>query len=150
MPARRKTDETVPPFKGVSAERQREWTIVSVHVANYLHDAGVLDAANLAQMIKPLTLHATLDGDIPARIDIEKQCSGPAWISWQLWPEESGRKTWGTMSVSRLGVCEAFLGIGTYDRSRKRCMRLRAMTLPDGKWGLTSATFARYGIETTY
>jgi hypothetical protein len=52
--------------------------------------------------------------------------------------------------VSRLGVCEAFLGVGSYDRSRNRCARLGAMTLPNGKWGLTSSNFGRYGMETTF
>lgn len=135
---------------GVGAERQREWTFISVHVANYLHDARVLDAADVAQDIGLVTIDALLDCDIPVRIQVHKENWGPAWISWGLWPDDRGRKTWGTMSICRLTATHAILEAGSYVRSRERSPRLGRIPVPDAKRGLNMAEFELHGIKTTF
>lgn len=133
----------------VSAERAREYIIVSVLVANYLHDARLLDPNAVSDEVS-LTVDTILDGDIPVRIQTHKNCYGPARIEWHLWPDEPGRRTWGTMSVGRLSVTKAIFEAGSYDRSRKRSPRLAKIPLPDAKWGLSSTDFKRLGIDTTF
>jgi hypothetical protein len=134
----------------IRAERHREWLVISVLVANYLHDAHILDPTDPAQQVGLLTLDTLIDGDIPVRIEVEKESFGPAWVQWHLWIAQPGRRTWGTMSVARLSMTKAILEAGSYDRSRKRCPRLAAVPLPDATWGLSSTDCERLGIETTF
>lgn len=134
----------------IRAERLREQMIISVIIANYLHDTRMLDPADPAQQLGALTLETLIDGNIPVRIGVQKESSGPAWIGWHIWPDDAGRRTWGTMSVSRLSATKAILVAGSYDRSRKRSPRLAKIALPCATWGLYSTDFERLGIETTY
>jgi hypothetical protein len=147
---RQSQPKSQPTVNHIRTERLREQTIISVIVVNYLHDARILDPAAAAQQLDPVTVETLIDGDIPVRIEVQKEGSGPAWIQWHLWPDEPGRQTWGTISVRRLSVTKAILAVGSYDRSCKRSPRLAAIPLPDGKWGLSSTECERCGIETTY
>lgn len=127
-----------PAANDIRAERLREQTIISVIVANYLHDARVLDPTDPAWQVGVHTLKTLIDGDIPVRIEVQKEWSGPVWIRWHAWPDEPGRRTWGTMSVGRLSAAKAILIAGSYDRSCKRTPRLAKIARPDAKWGLWS------------
>lgn len=150
MRIRRSQPKIQPAANDIRAERVREQTIVSVIVANLLHDARILNPTDPAQQLDPLTVETLIDGDIPVRIEVKKESSGPAWIQWHLWPDEPGRRTWGMMSVGRLGVTKAILEAGSYDRSRQRSPRLANIPLPDATWGLWSTDCERLGIETTF
>lgn len=131
-------------------EREYEKTIISILVANYLHDARILDSTNPAQLVSALAVETLIDGDIPVRIKVQKESAGPAWIQWHLWPDEPGRRTWGTMSVGRLSVSKAILLTGSYDRSRMRSPRLAKIPQPDAKWGLSSTECGQLGVKTTF
>ena len=131
-------------------EREYERTMVSILVANYLHDARILDPTNPAQQVGGLAVETLIDGDIPVRIEVQKESSEPAWIQWHLWSGEPGRRTWGTMSVGRLNVNKAILVTGSYDRSCKRSPRLAKIPQPEAKWGLALMDCGRLGIETTF
>jgi hypothetical protein len=139
-----------PAVDEMRAERLLEQTIISVIVANYLHDVRILDPNNPAQQVDSLTVETVIDGEIPMRIEVQKECSGPAWIKWHAWPNECGRRTWGTVSVRRLSTTTAILVAGSYDRSCARSPLLAKIPLPDAKWGIWSPDFERFGIETTY
>lgn len=131
-------------------ERDREWLVVSVLVANYLHDAKLLDPNAIADEVFFGNINTVLDGDIPARIRVEKKCYDPTSIKWHLWPDEPGRSTWGTMVIHRFGPAKAILGRGTYDRARKRSPRLAEVLPPNAKRGLSFSEFERHGIATTF
>ena len=130
-------------------ERLREHIVISTLVANHLHDARILNPTDLTQQVQ-LTLDIHIDNDIPARIEVRKGSSGSAWVTWCLWPAEPGRLTWGSMSLGRLSVTRAILTTGSYDRSLARSARLAGISMPDAKWGVSSAACTRFGIETTY
>lgn len=136
--------------RAAQRERESEVVVLSILTSNYLHDAGLLDANAVADEVGPLTVEAILDGDIPIRIEVRKEFYGPASVEWHLWPNERGRRTWGTMFVHRLSATKALLTFGSYDRARKPSQRLARVPLPDARWGLTSSHFERFGIETTY
>lgn len=144
----RRSQPTRP--NALTAERLREQTIISVFVSNYLHDARIMDATDPAQQLRPLALDTLIDGDIRVRIEVQKDWSGPAWISWCLWPDEQRRRTSGTMSLNRLSVVKACLTIVSYDRSLARRARLARIPMPHAKWGVSSAAFAHLGLETTF
>ena len=138
------------PAASIKAERLREQMMISVVVANHLHDTRILDPTDPAQQLDLLTVETLIDGDIPVRIEVQKEWSGPAWIRWHVWPDEPGRRTWGTMSVGRLSAANASLLVGSYDRSSKRSPRLAKIAQPNATWGLCSTNFERLGIETTF
>lgn len=139
-------------------ERKREWLYVSILVINHLHDLGVLDPDNGWDAYwqgwdqPPEILNAHVDDDIPARLEVHHQRTGPAWIEWRLWPDEPGQTTWGTVALHRFPGKPLFcvIGGGSYDRARRRSPRLSRIAVPDGKWGLRSSEFERFGIITTY
>lgn len=133
----------------IALERLREHTVISTLVVNHLHDARILDPTDLTQQVH-LTLDTLIDGDIPARIEVRKDSAGSAWITWRLWPVEPGLLTWGSMSLGRLSVTRAILTTASYDRSLARSARLARISIPDAKWGVSSATCTRFGIETTF
>jgi hypothetical protein len=139
-----------PGANDTRVERLREHTIISVLIANYLQNERILDPTNSAQQLGPVIIETLIDGDIPVRIEVQKQSSGPAWIEWLLWPHEPGRQTRGGASLRRLSVTNPLLGEGPYGRWRKRSERLGRIALPVAKWGLKSPQLLRFAITTTY
>lgn len=150
MRIRQSQPKSQPAANGLRAERLSEQTTISVIVANYLHDARILDPTDPVQQLGPLTVETLIDGDIPVRIEVQKESSGPAWIQWHLWPDEPGRRTWGTMAVGRFSVTRAILWPGSYDGSLERRPRLAIVPQPDATWGLWSTDCERLGIDTTF
>jgi hypothetical protein len=135
--------------KNVQQEREREWTIVTVTVSNFLHDERWLDPGGIGDELG-FTIDTTLDGDIPVRININKKCGGPVELEWELWPGDAGRRTRGNATIHRLSRTKAILLPGFYERSIKRSRRLAKITVPDAKWGLGGSMLEKCGIETTY
>jgi hypothetical protein len=131
-------------------ERERECTLISALISNWLHDTGILDPNALADELASVTCDAVIDGDIDARIRVRKKCYGPAYVEWELWPGEPGRRTHGIMTIYRFTGTKASLEPVFYVRSRKRSHRLATMHVPYAKWGLRSSALSKYGIETTY
>lgn len=149
MRIRKSQPTSQPAAIAIKAGRLCEQTMISVIIAKYLHDAQILDVTDPAQQLGHLTVEILIDGEIPVRIDVQKECCGPAWIKWHLWPNEPGRRTWGTMSVGQLSAAKAILVLGHYDRACKRSPRLAKISLPDARRGRWSTEFKQFGIETT-
>lgn len=51
--------------------------IISVIISNHLHDARILDPTDPAQQIGQFVVESLIDGDIPMRIEVEKDCQAP-------------------------------------------------------------------------
>jgi hypothetical protein len=135
--------------KKTREQRERECTLVSVAVSNYLHDARLLDANGVIDELN-LEVDAVIDGDIPVHIKAEKKWYGPVSLHWELWSEEPGRRTRGFVVIHRLTGTKALLQPVSYERSCKRSPRLAALDVACAKWGLRASSFDKYGIETTY